>query len=297
MPNWTQVLQEIIDESIIDPTSPIDKVRRKYLKSISDHTGRNTIAYYSWWLQRPTASDTAVNDKDKWWFMLAIHGMDRSKGLDLILHTPGGDTAATESLVDYLYSMFWHDIRVIVPQLSMSAWTMIALASKEIIMGKHSNLGPIDPQMWWMPCQGILDEFEHAKNDIAINPSFALIWQPIIGKYHPTFLWSCQQSIVWSKEITSKWLLSNMCAWDKKKVKKIIGLFSDHRKTKAHARHISTSECKAIWLNIQDLESDPILQEAVLTTHHAFMHTFSNTPTVKLIENDLGIAFIEQVAS
>ena len=35
---------------------------------------------------------------------------DRSKGLDLILHTPGGDIAATESLVDYLHKMF-DDIR------------------------------------------------------------------------------------------------------------------------------------------------------------------------------------------
>jgi len=73
--------------------------------------------------------------------MLAINKLDRSKGLDLILHTPGGDIAATESLVDYLYSMFDKDIRVIVPQISMSDGTMIALASKEIVMGKHSNLG------------------------------------------------------------------------------------------------------------------------------------------------------------
>lgn len=295
MPNWNQVLHEIIAESAIDPSWAIERVRRKYLKSISDHTGRNTIAYYSWWLQRPTSSDTAVNDKDKSGFMLAIHGMDRDKWLDIILHTPGWDIAATESLVDYLYSMFAHDIRVIVPQLSMSAWTMIALASKAVIMGKHSNLWPIDPQMWGMACQWILDEFETAKADIALNPSFALIWQPIIWKYHPTFIWSCAQTIVWSKEITSKWLLENMCSWDTTKVERIIWLFSNHRETKAHNRHISTTECKNIGLEIIDLESDDILQEAVLTTHHAFMHTFSNTTSVKIIENDFGIAYIEEI--
>jgi len=43
--------------------------------------------------------------------MSACNGLeDRSKGLDLILHTPGGDIAATESLVDYLHKMF-DDIR------------------------------------------------------------------------------------------------------------------------------------------------------------------------------------------
>lgn len=32
--------------------------------------------------------------------MTTIHGLDRTKGLDLVLHTPGGDLAATESLVE-----------------------------------------------------------------------------------------------------------------------------------------------------------------------------------------------------
>jgi ClpP class serine protease len=49
--------------------------------------------------------------------MTVIHNMDRSKGLDLLLHTPGGDIAATESIVDYLRSMFGTDIRAIIPQL------------------------------------------------------------------------------------------------------------------------------------------------------------------------------------
>lgn len=127
--------------------------------------------------------------------MLAIHKLDKSKGLDLILHTPGGDVAATESLVDYLYSIFGHDFRVIVPQISMSAGTMIALSSKEILMGKQSNLGPIDPQMGGLACQAVLDEFEQAKKDIRNNPHAAALWQVIIGKYHPTFLGSCQQAI------------------------------------------------------------------------------------------------------
>ncbi len=62
-------------------------------------TGRNTIAYYSGWLQKSGAPDTAVNDKDKSGFMLTINKLDKLKGLDLVLHTPGGDIAATESLV------------------------------------------------------------------------------------------------------------------------------------------------------------------------------------------------------
>lgn len=141
MSNWIEVLKEIRETQDREPdVNALDTVRRKYLNRVSVITDRNVIAYYSGWLQKPKSVDTAVNDKDKSGFMLTVHKMDKSKGLDLILHTPGGDLAATESLVDYLYSLFGYNIRVIVPQISMSAGTMIALSAQEIIMGKHSNL-------------------------------------------------------------------------------------------------------------------------------------------------------------
>jgi ClpP class serine protease len=297
MPNWNEVIAEIQEEQRINPNAnPLDTVRRKYLKKVSLITGRNTIAYYSGWLQKPQAPDTAVNDKDKSGFMLAINKLDRSNGLDLILHTPGGDIAATESLVDYLYSMFDKDIRVIVPQISMSAGTMIAFASKEIVMGKHSNLGPIDPQMGGLACQAVLNEFEQAKEDIRKNPQAAALWQVIISKYHPTLLGACKQAIEWSEKMVNQWLDGNMCNGDKDKVKKIVSTFSNHTVQKSHSRHISKKECQEVGLNITDLEDNQDLQDAVLTTHHAFMHTFSNTHCVKIIENHDGIAYIEQSA-
>ena len=77
--------------------------------------------------------------------MTCIHGMDCSKGLDLVLHTPGDSPAAAEAIVNNLRAKFGKDIRVIVPQLAMSAGTMIACSAKQIIMGKQSSLGPIDP--------------------------------------------------------------------------------------------------------------------------------------------------------
>lgn len=297
MPNWNEVIVEIQQEQIRNPeANALDTVRRKYLKIVSEITKRNTIAYYSGWLQKPTAPGTAVGDKDKSGFMLGINKLDRKKGLDLILHTPGGDIAATESLVDYLYSMFDKNIRVIVPQISMSAGTMIAFASKEIVMGKHSNLGPIDPQMGGLACQAVLNEFEQAKKDIKINPHSAALWQVIISKYHPTFLGACQQAIEWSEKMVSNWLENNMCNDNKKKVKTIVSSFSNHNEQKSHSRHISRKECVELGLVISDLESDQKLQDAVLTTHHAFMHTFSNTHCVKIIENHNGIAYIEQAS-
>lgn len=138
MPNWGEVLKEIQGYQI--DNSPLDVIRRKYLKIMHEYTGRNIIAYYSSFLQKPN-SNSSIDDNDKNAFMQTVHGLDKSKGLDLILHTPGGNTAATESIVSYLHSIFGNNIRAFIPQIAMSAGTMIALSCKEIVMGKQSNIG------------------------------------------------------------------------------------------------------------------------------------------------------------
>lgn len=295
MPNWKEVIEEVQAEAKIGNQAPLDTVRRKYLKKIFEKTDRNVIAYYSGWLHRGQASDVAVNDKDKSAFMLNIHKLDRSKGLDLILHTPGGDLAATESIVDYICSMFGGNVRAIIPQISMSAGTMIALSCKEIIMGKQSNLGPIDPQMGGVACQSVLAEFQQAIDDIKANPSSAPLWQAIISKYHPTFLGSCRSSIEWSEKLVEEWLNRNMCKDNKELSKAIIKEFSDHTINKSHARHISTEKCKSLGLKIIDMEDDNELKDLILTTHHAFMHTFSNSLATKIVENHLEAAYIERL--
>lgn len=294
MPNLNETLAEIQEAFNAGDQAALDTVRGKYLKLVAAKTGRNTIAYYSGWLQKSGHEGVILNDKDKSAFMANIHRMDRTRGLDLILHTPGGEIAATESLVDYLFSMFGNDIRAIIPQLSMSAGTMIALSCKEIMMGKQSNLGPIDPQMGGIACQAVIDEFETAKKDVRENPNSAALWQVIIAKYHPTFIGSCRYAIEWSEQLVHEWLMRNMCGRNKTDADRILREFSDHSKNKSHSRHISKDQCKAVGVKVIDMESDQDLQDLILTTHHAFMHAFNHSQATKIVENDLGMIYVEQ---
>ena len=228
--------------------------------------------------------------------MNCIHNLDKSLGLDLILHTPGGETAATESLVDYLRSVFGTNIRAIIPQLAMSAGTMVACACKQIIMGKHSSLGPIDPQFQGLAAHGVVEEFKRAHQEIRVDPSKAAVWQPIINKYPPTFIGECEKAIQWSNEMVKEWLLSCMFSGQpdaEQKVSNILEELSDHALTKSHARHLSFAKCKQMGLDVLALEDNPDLQDAVLSVHHSCIHTLSSTSAYKIIENQLGIAFIQ----
>ena len=295
MPAWGKVLSEIGAKQQ-GGQQAVDVVRRKYLKQLHLHTGRHVIAYYSGWLFRPPSTpNLSVGDDDMNAFMAAVHQLNRDKGLDLILHTPGGDIAATEALVKYLWVMFDKDIRVIVPQLAMSAGTMIACAAKGIVLGKQSSLGPIDPQIGGVPAQGVLDEFQMAVESIKRDPASTPLWQQIVSRYHPSFLNECVQAINWSRNMVHGWLLENMFnaqAQHAATAQAIVDFLGDHSATAAHARHIPMSKCEEIGLKIVKLEDDKKLQDLVLTVHHAYMHTFSMSSACKIVENHTGVATV-----
>jgi len=296
MPNLNEILNEAKVLAAAGRGDAIDVVRRKYLKQLSDLTGRNTIAYYSCFLTNPNIEEASIADIDKNGFMSVINKLDRTKGLDLILHTPGGDIAAAESIVEYLRSMFGNNIRAVIPQIAMSAGTMIACSCKSIIMGKQSNIGPIDPHFRGIPASGVIDEFKRAKEEVAADPKSIPIWRIIIEKYHPTFIGNCENAIQWSKGVVTEWLKSNMLEHEADKDKiasEIVDYLSDTNKTKTHARHIGIEDCERIKLKIDKMEK-PIeekdLQDAILSVHHAYMITFFNSPTVKIIENQNAVA-------
>ena len=294
MASWSKLLSEA--SKLANPLEYLDLKRTELLKSISDKTQRNVITYYSAWLTKPGIANLDIGDGDKNAFMQAIYQMDKTKGLDLILHTPGGDIAAAESIVDYLHLVFGDDIRAIVPQMAMSAGTMIALSAKEIIMGKQSNLGPIDPQFGGMSCAGILEEFNTALKDVSQNPAHKDLWGLIIGKYHPTFLGDCKKAIEWSETMVKDWLLDNMFFDDVNKdssVDKIVSALSSHSETYSHQKHIHIDELRNLGLKViplENLDNRKIggckdLQDCVLTLHHAYMQTLANSNAIKIIEN------------
>jgi membrane-bound ClpP family serine protease len=298
VPNWSELLEELRRAG-----SAHDVIRRRYLAALSGRTSRNTILYYSGWLQKQalyqqTPEPFTVNDNDKNGFMATIHRMDRSRGLDLVLHTPGGDVAAAESLVNYLRSMFGTNIRAVVPQLALSAGTMIACACGEIMMGLHSSLGPTDPQLGGLPAHGVVEEFAQAANEIKEDAAKIPVWQPIIAKYNPTLIGECQKAIKWTDNIVSEWLETGMFAGTRDpgpraRANKVMKELADHALTLSHARHIDYERAREIGLRVTRLEEDDPLQDAVLTVHHVSIQTLADTPAVKLIENQDGVAFIQ----
>jgi len=276
----------------------LNSLRMKKMKELSDFTGRNIICYISAFLQSSVANpELSINDNDINGFMNAISGMDKSSGLDLILHTPGGGVTATESIVTYLRKVFNMDIRVIVPHMAMSAGTMIACSSKEIIMGKQSSLGPIDPQYHSVPAQGVLKEFERAIAETQASPNKSLIWKEIISQYRPTFVGECENSVKLSHDLVEGWLADCMFKGYKKtkqaKIDNVLNELASHDASKLHDRHYDFEKCKKLGLKVSALESNQDFQDKVLSLYHSYLLSIYRLPSsLKYIECQMGQTFI-----
>ncbi len=50
-----------------------------------------------------------------------------------------------------------------------------------------------------------------------------------------------------------------------------------------------------IGVSVIDKENDNDLQDVILTVHHSFMHTFAQCTATKIVENHLGVAYVESL--
>jgi hypothetical protein len=279
-------------------------IRRGYLQQLSQLTGRDTIIYATAFTanRQPDLSRYfySITLEDMQGFMSALYGL-KGDALDLILHSPGGSLEAADQIVQYLRSKYRH-IRAIVPQNAMSAATMLACACDQIVMGKHSALGPIDPQITFptqsghftAPAQEILDEFERARKEVAAEPAVAPLWIGKMKDYPPGLLEICQSAIELSREKVTDWLANGMFKGlpdARARAQTIADWLADTNTRKTHGTPVTIEQAQAIGLLVEPLEADQAFQEAVMGVFHATEITLEITGIVKLVENQDGVGW------
>jgi ATP-dependent protease ClpP protease subunit len=298
VPTWGEILLEVQESARQRQGNPdFDGIRRKYLAQLHQHTNRDVILYSSDWLGG-SQGPVSITLEDMQGMMEVNKGLD-GPNLDLILHSPGGSAEATASIVTYLRKKYSH-VRVFVPVAAMSAATMWALSGDEIVMGKHSQLGPIDPQMitaqgQQFPARAIIEQFERAKRECSEDPSALAAWLPILQQYGPALLEQAEQAESLARRLVGEWLEQYMFAGESDaqgKAARVADWFADYKTHQSHALGIDRDQAKAHGVVVTDLEADGLLQDLVLSVHHATLHTFSGL-AVKIVENHLGKAFVQ----
>ena len=142
----------------------------------------------------------------------------------------------------------------------------------------------------------LLSEVRKAKDEIAANPNMALFWNPILSKITPSFLERCEWAVKDQNDFLETTLAQNMFLDLPEKVRleriaTVSSVFANNE-GRAHNTHIQFQQCADVGLNVVRLEDDQKLQDLILTVHHCYMHTLTNTPAFKITENHIGRAIV-----
>jgi len=99
-------------------------------------------------------------------FFLEEHDLSSKEGIDVILHTLGGDADAAYHIGILLQKLAGErTLSFIIPRMAKSAGTLLACSGDKIIMTPISELGPVDPQVYvestrtWVSAKVVQDSF------------------------------------------------------------------------------------------------------------------------------------------
>lgn len=205
MPGWGDIFAEVqATRNLATGAADFDGVRRKYLQQLHNLTERSTVVYATDWLNGG-GPITSVTLQDMQALMEVFRDLP-GPSLALILHSPGGSAEAADRLVRYTRSKY-DDVRVIVPLAAMSAATMWALSADQIMMGKHSQLGPIDPQVFiannLVPASALVRQFERIARECSSDATRLSAWLPTLQQYWPGLLEICNDADILSVRSSS----------------------------------------------------------------------------------------------
>ncbi|MCE0497526.1 MAG: hypothetical protein LV481_06225, partial [Methylacidiphilales bacterium] len=163
-----------------------------------------------------------------------LSNADCSKGVTLILDAPGGDGLAAERMVRVCRSYSKKDFETIVPARAKSAATMVCLGSDRILLSPTSELGPIDPQVYydnhWVAAHHMVKTYEELFNAaVSLTTGKIEPYLQQLAKFDPIEIRALQSAAKLSEDIAILSLQNGMMKGKTvDEIKKLIEPFTDH---------------------------------------------------------------------
>lgn len=227
------------------------------------------------------------------------------KAIDVLLVTPGGIAQQVAQFVNMLRPRF-DDVAFVLPQVAMSAGTILALSGDEIWMDDRANLGPIDPQVpgregRLLPAQALLSLIEiirqrgeeRLKN--GLNPAWTdqLLLRHMdakeIGDAHSYSQYSIQLAASFLEQYKFKsWTTHKnglpVTVQERKDCALVVAKkLCDHDQWRTHSHRISREVAwNELQLKIRHLEDVTGLQRAVRRFWALMYYMFDSGPLAKV---------------
>jgi len=207
---------------------------------------------------------------------------NRPDNLAFFIYTPGGVAEVVEKMVDIIRH-FYKEIWFIVPDMAMSAGTILCMSGDKIYMDYSSSLGPIDPQVQnnegqLVPALGYLDQVERliekSENGTLTDAEFGILQNLDLATLH-----RYEQARELSISLLKSWLVKyKFKDWDihastgeqvtpeekTNRAQEIAEELSNHKKWHSHGRMIGIHTLSGeLRLKIEDYTEDIPLKQNI----------------------------------
>ena len=264
--------------------------RLPYLKKIEELRDERTVL--SFFIS--FSSNIALSSQDADMIEEVLINSDNSKGVSLLLDSPGGDGLTAERIIQICRNYSGGDFEVIVPARAKSAATMVCLGADQILMSPTSELGPIDPQVpfdmgqgpQWTPAHNIITTFDELFKD-AVNLKNGEIapYLQQLGNFNAVYVKELRRAASLSEDIAVSSLKKGMMSKKSEKIiKSKIKPFLDPDYTSSHGRGITADLAKQCDLKIVDIDPDSELWKSVWGLYLRSKFVVENMQARKLIE-------------
>jgi len=272
-----------------------DETRRRLLKEIEKITKTKVIAY----LANPNASPNFIDHNDPLFLNDLLQSVGDTKGLDVIIDSPGGEANVAEKLA-IMCREHCKVLRAMIPNSAKSAATMWAISCDKILMGYLSEIGPIDPQIrmvdpqgriTFVPAQSIIDSVGqiHEMLRAGVDQRVAI---GLIQKLDPAIIDVANKAINFSQQFAERWLSQYMLNNDPSKAKEIAEALSDNRRWLSHGKRIGFKEAQDLGLEVEAIDRKTSLWKLLWEYYGRVQMMMNATGTIKLFEcRTMGINF------
>jgi hypothetical protein len=261
--NSRPVISKVLGEEFQEPGT-----RRQLLVDLEEELKRPIISFFT-----SFRYPVMIEDKDVDILEGILQKMDLSKGICLVINSPGGDGLSAERIINLCRSYsktgeYW----AIVPGKAKSATTMICFGASKIIMGPVSELGPIDPQFTtyeegmpkWFSVYNIVKSYEGLFRRAVKEKGNLEPYLQQLAKYDEREIKECKAALSLSEDIAIQTLASGMMKkFSKDKIKKRIKIFLTPERTKTHGRPIYRDEARRCGLNIDSRDVNSKVWEVI----------------------------------
>lgn len=201
--------------------------------------------------------------------------------ISIILRTPGGSAETAEKFVTVI-RQHYQTVNFIVPDVAMSAGTILCMSGDRIYMDYSSSLGPIDPQVMapdgsgYVAALGYLDKVQEITAKGNLMPADVIFLRSLdLAK-----LALYEQAKTLSISLLKSWLVQyKFKDWNvhrtnnpgtpvtpaekAQRAEEIATALSDHKKWHSHGRALSIDKLKELRLEIEDYSGNDTLRKAI----------------------------------